>query len=247
MEAKEQVRQWWIYKITNPTGRIYIGKTANYNKRIGNYKRKDAKSQVALFNSISKYGFDSHEIEVIDNFSSNSTYASGKEIFWIRSFMSNLRQFPKQKGMNLTMGGEGALGLLVTQMQRDRQSKIMKEKNRVFTDEWRKNQSDFMKGKRYSLGTKYPQEFRDSVSKRMKGSKPSEEHLKKQRDGIMKKLGKPIIHFNINGDFIKEYDSTITASKELGINKNSIRAVLLYGRESTKGMIFKYKYKQNVV
>lgn len=54
-----------IYKITNPKGRIYIGQTINWKIRIQVYKRGDCKKQKKLYNSIKKYGFDTHKFEII--------------------------------------------------------------------------------------------------------------------------------------------------------------------------------------
>jgi hypothetical protein len=55
-----------IYKITNPKGRIYIGQTRNYKKRISYYKYKCHNKQVRLFNSFDKYSFENHIIEFIE-------------------------------------------------------------------------------------------------------------------------------------------------------------------------------------
>lgn len=55
-----------IYKITSPSGRIYIGQTINYKKRIYKYKILQCKSQRKLYNSFMKYGFKNHIIELIE-------------------------------------------------------------------------------------------------------------------------------------------------------------------------------------
>ena len=36
-------------------------------------------------------------------------YANGKEIFWIRSYMSNYSKWPEMRGLNLTDGGKERL------------------------------------------------------------------------------------------------------------------------------------------
>ena len=49
-----------IYKITNPKGKIYIGCTNNLEKRIKNYQNGKITTQPLMFESWSKYGWDSH-------------------------------------------------------------------------------------------------------------------------------------------------------------------------------------------
>lgn len=53
-----------IYKITSPTGRIYIGQSRHINKRFNVYKNGHCKDQPKLYNSLTKYGWDSHSKEV---------------------------------------------------------------------------------------------------------------------------------------------------------------------------------------
>ena len=56
----------YIYKITSPKNRIYIGQTISLNRRLSAYKRNDCKGQKRLFNSFNTYGFESHNFEVIE-------------------------------------------------------------------------------------------------------------------------------------------------------------------------------------
>lgn len=55
-----------IYKITSPSGKIYIGQSVNINKRFGTYRRLHCKSQAKLYASFLKYGFNSHQFEIIE-------------------------------------------------------------------------------------------------------------------------------------------------------------------------------------
>ena len=55
-----------IYKITSPSGRIYIGQSININKRFKRYKQLDCKSQLILYKSLIKYGYSNHTFEVIE-------------------------------------------------------------------------------------------------------------------------------------------------------------------------------------
>lgn len=54
-----------IYKITSPSGKIYVGQSVNIIYRFNTYKRLHCKSQTKLYNSILKHGFDKHKFEII--------------------------------------------------------------------------------------------------------------------------------------------------------------------------------------
>lgn len=55
-----------IYKITSPSGKIYIGQSVNFKKRITCYKALDCKKQIRLYNSFMKYGYINHNVEFIE-------------------------------------------------------------------------------------------------------------------------------------------------------------------------------------
>lgn len=55
-----------IYKITSPTGKIYIGQSNNIKLRFSAYKRVGCEKQPKLFNSLSKHGFVNHKFEILE-------------------------------------------------------------------------------------------------------------------------------------------------------------------------------------
>lgn len=54
-----------IYKITSPSGKVYIGQSWNVEKRWFNYKNYKCKLQTKLYNSFKKYKAGNHLFEVI--------------------------------------------------------------------------------------------------------------------------------------------------------------------------------------
>lgn len=54
-----------IYKITSPSGKIYIGQSIDVKRRLREYKKLNCKKQIKLYHSLLKYGFDSHKVDVI--------------------------------------------------------------------------------------------------------------------------------------------------------------------------------------
>ena len=56
-----------IYKITSPSGKIYIGQSININKRQENYRFPSSlKFQIKLRRSFQKYGPENHKFEIIE-------------------------------------------------------------------------------------------------------------------------------------------------------------------------------------
>jgi group I intron endonuclease len=56
-----------IYKITSPSGKVYIGESVNVNSRIKSYSFfTGCKNQPKLLNSLKKYGWESHTFEIVE-------------------------------------------------------------------------------------------------------------------------------------------------------------------------------------
>lgn len=55
-----------IYKITSPSGRVYIGQSRNIKKRFSGYMRMKSVDQSRLHASFLKYGIDNHVFEIIE-------------------------------------------------------------------------------------------------------------------------------------------------------------------------------------
>jgi group I intron endonuclease len=56
-----------IYKITSPSGKVYIGRTKNFNGRMAEHKCNalTKKANNSIYKAIRKYGWDSMKIEII--------------------------------------------------------------------------------------------------------------------------------------------------------------------------------------
>ena len=55
-----------IYKITSPSGKVYVGQSRNIEKRFETYKRKLGSGQIRLYRSMKKYGIKNHMFEIIE-------------------------------------------------------------------------------------------------------------------------------------------------------------------------------------
>lgn len=97
-----------IYKITSPSGKIYIGQSWNIKKRISDYKSLSVSTRQTLLNrSFSKYGYQNHRFEIIKELDKNCSQSDldMAEIFYIYKYRSLCF-----KMMNLTIGGKGGKG-----------------------------------------------------------------------------------------------------------------------------------------
>lgn len=70
-----------IYKITSPTGRVYIGESKDIYKRFSNYKKHNqTKSQPRVHHSLNKYGWEAHIFEIIEECEFDDLFC--RERYW---------------------------------------------------------------------------------------------------------------------------------------------------------------------
>ena len=102
-----------IYKITSPSGKIYIGQSVNIKNRWNQYRLlyKTIMGPM-LFNSFKKYGVENHIFEVIEECILEQL--NEREEFWILFYNS------QNKGLNLNSGGNNK------KMNNDTKKKIRK-------------------------------------------------------------------------------------------------------------------------
>jgi group I intron endonuclease len=224
-----QIREWSVYKITSPSDRIYIGKTQNLPHRIMQYKTGAHIKQHFINRCIRKYGFDNHKIEVIDKFSGNLNYANDKEMFWVRSYMSNVCKYPEMNGMNLTDGGDGVLGY-------------------KHTEKRKKEISEQMRGNKFNLGKKQSPELIEKRISKIRGVKYSEERLINQRERNIALRGVPIVVINLITSEEMEFRTINEAAKFLKIDRNTVSLNLrdkIKTMPCKKNRIYQFKYKKD--
>lgn len=140
------MKKGYIYKITSPSGKIYIGQTINLKNRIKNYKFLNCKSQPNIFNSLSKYGWDEHQFEIIEEIiydGNDLSLLNEREIFWIAEYNSY------KNGMNCNEGGSNRK---LSEETKEKLSKVRKGKK--LSKEHRKILSEAQKGRKHSEETK---------------------------------------------------------------------------------------------
>lgn len=55
----------FIYKITSPTGKVYVGCTNNFKRRFARYRCMDCKNQPMVYDSFIEHGVQNHIFEII--------------------------------------------------------------------------------------------------------------------------------------------------------------------------------------
>ena len=233
-----------IYKITSPSGKNYIGQTTNLCKRLNRYinayNMKKTKGQVYLFNSFIKYGIISHKFEILHTFELyNREKLSESEKYYIKVYNS----FNKEKGLNLTAGGEGKLGRKMS--EENKRKLIEASKKRIFTEEMRQRMS--LSRKKYVLemgGHKHTEEYKEKMRQIKKGIPvPPEIAIKRAlaRKKVIQKT-RAILQYDLTGVFIKE--TNVYKLREEGYSKNNIYSIYTNLRGKTKtscGYIWTYK------
>jgi len=212
-----------IYKITNPSNNVYVGKTElTFEERMYDYKCNRFTSKKShIRSSLKKYGFDAHIFEIIEVV--DDAILSEREIYWVDKLKTYAYEY--KNGMNLTKGGDG------------QRHSWKHDKERVAKAKLRCGENAPMYGK------KMPIEAKEKISKFWK-----EHHKKKNykfpkwvKELSRKKACKPVVCYNSKGEFIGEYESTVEASKCLGINRRTAADAVNGKQTHINGFVIKHK------
>jgi group I intron endonuclease len=170
-----------IYKITSPTGRVYIGKSKDINRRWKTYKNYNCKKQPKLYASLKKYGWEAHVFEIIEECDFDDL--NYKERFWQDNFEV------LNEGLNCVLTETEELDFVMTEETRKKmRDSMLGDKNPMFnktgelnsffgkthSEEQKRIWSEARKGKNTGkdsplFGKPHTEEQRKAQSLRMKG------------------------------------------------------------------------------
>lgn len=221
-----------IYKITSPTGKIYIGQSIDIDLRFRRYAGGYVKSQRKLFHSLKKHGWENHLKEVLEI--CTEIELNSKEIYYSELFDST----NPNTGLNIRKCG-GSRGSL------SNETKILiglSNKGRVPSIECRKKISNTLLGNTpWNKGVK-------GVTTAWNKGIPCEENLKvKLRSlylgvtGQQAYASKKIRQFNLSGEEIKEWYGAREIERELGFKCSVINRASRGERATAYG--YKWKYE----
>jgi group I intron endonuclease len=230
-----------IYKITSPTGRVYVGKTTRINNRISYYRNSNKGGQKILDSSIKKYGWDQHIFEVIDEAPVDEL--NELEIKYIKEF--NTFHYDNPNGMNLTKGGEGTLGRKHSKETIDLM--IAKRIGTKRSEATKKLMSDLKKGKipicaLYTRTEKHLKILRQNNLGRVV---PEEEVARRKQSRLNKLIEQheAILQIDVDGKVVKEWQML---PKDIAkhFNAYDTNIVKCLNNKAEKGLGYIWKYKK---
>lgn len=221
---KDLFNIYGIYKLTSPSGKVYIGQTYNLYKRFCTYRRGRCKLQRHLYNAIMKYGWENFTAEIL--FRSNYYNGIKESLNHAETYFINLYD-SINNGYNIR-GGGGNNSI-------SEETKLLMSKaalGRKFTDEHRANLSKAFKGRKLS------EEHIAKIVEKNTGKKRSAEYVKKMSES---RTVKELYKYSIDGVFVCKYNSILSAANELKIEREAI--VSSINRNGTSGgFVWKYEY-----
>lgn len=184
-----------IYKITSPTGKTYVGQSTNIEKRKKTYQSRPPESQIKIFRSIIKYGFDAHIFSIIEE-------CDEKDLNEKERFYQDLFDATGLNGLNCKLTGtddkKGKMSDETKQKISDANKGKSRNKGQKLSDETKLKISKAKKGRKQTIetvnkrmaaqkGKKRSAEFCKSVSERMKKFQLSDESKKKISETLKRK------------------------------------------------------------
>lgn len=209
------MRYGYIYKITSPTGRIYVGKTINLNKRLKSYELNPNKQQRFIYASLVKYGYFNHKIEIVKEGLMSDNLLSRYEIYFIKHFNSYYYN-NKKFGMNLTLGGDGTNGMRLSK------SSISKM---IYT-------------KKHTPPTEKEIALREKLRKMKLGNPLPKTREWLRNNGLANRI--PILQYGLDGKFIREWSGAIEVEGSLGFSRKAIVCNLKHKTKMSCGFIWRY-------
>lgn len=199
-----------IYKLTSPSGKVYIGQTVNLYLREIHYRKLHCRKQSAIYNSILKYGFENHKLEVIEE--CEREQLNEREIYWIAFYDSF------NNGLNLTIGGDS--GIRSKESNKKISESKMGAKNAMF-------------GKCKELHHRYGKKASAETIKKLRDS-----HLGNMT-GKDNNFFKGYVQAYRDGNLVGQYEGVHDAARKLNLQHPNISKVLLNKRKHTGGFTFK--------
>ena len=161
--------EYYIYKITNPIGQVYIGCTKNVQDRWRRYKALNCKDQPTIHNSLLTYGVENHIFEVIEKCSLEEK--NTKEATWghfYNVFTNGLNDsLPKINGKT---------GFSERYMSKKVFTEETREKMRLNGFKRKQTEETKEKLRKIKKGFKHTEETKIKISKKRTGTKLSKEH-----------------------------------------------------------------------
>lgn len=164
-----------IYRITSPTGRVYIGQSRDIVSRWRCYKRLDCKTQQMLFRSLSKHGPGAHIFEVVQEYPNDIAQV---DLNQMETVIINI--FSEAGFSMLNIAGGGAAPMTDEVKRRISAGKKGRSMSTEGKRSWQEKRALFV----------MPEEGRRKISDAHKGKKFTEEHKQKLSEAAKRRYAK---------------------------------------------------------
>lgn len=246
-----------IYKITSPSGKIYIGQSVNINVRwYKDYKNLHCKGQTKLYNSLIKYGWDKHIFEVIEE--CKLECLNDRELYWKKHYVKQLGwgkmmflMLNDGKGGNKSKETKTKMSISSIKYNHPIKAYDLKGNFIKLFNSPSEAKSILFPNNRINTGDILKICRRDNKQKTTGGYIFQFEH-DDRIDEILLSLNnnikikqKTILQYDLEGNFIKEYKNSYQVEKEylekgIKINSSDIRSCCNGKQKTAKGFIWKY-------
>lgn len=232
----------YIYKLTcTITGKVYIGKTIDINRRMAQHSKITSKYSHHLANAIKKYGIDNFKEEIIfeveaeDRAVLNTTLSNAEK--------SYIEQYDSYRnGYNSTIGGEGTGGFHWLESSKKKLSESLKK---FF--ESAKGKAQIGHTISCIKNREVSKETREKIGKGNKGKKMLEEaKIKIRKYQLANAFSKyvPVLQYNLNNNLLNRFNSITDAAKNINKDTSHIVSCCKGRRKTAYGFIWKYEEKE---
>ena len=234
--------------INKINGKRYIGKTNNISARWGNeggaYLYGRGKNTI-FANAIKKYGWDNFEHIILEDGLTDAE-ASEREKYYIELYKTNIAKYGNSFGYNMTDGGEGATGRVISDETREKLR--VSHLGYTVSEETKNKISQSLKG-RDTLSKEARKRLGQHNSVVLKGRKLPPEQIEKIRQsskerGISElarqRSREQTIKAVINIDTGEVFSCMKDACEKYNISATHISAACRGRRKTAKGYRWKY-------
>lgn len=224
-----------IYKITSPSGRIYIGQSIDIFNRLKSYKQAKCREQPKIYKSILKYGWESHLFEV--ELECGIDELNEKERLYQEKYNS------VEKGLNCIYTKTNDKSGKSSQ---ETKLKISLNNKRQFlgkkhTEESKLKISNSLKGRKSRLGAILSNETKKKIGTSNKGKKRSDEtklkmSLSRKNIPRLYSVNREKLILDLSTGIF--YDSIVESANVFGLKTSTLGNYLRGKRKNITNLIF---------
>lgn len=232
----------YIYKLTcTITGKVYVGKTIDINRRMMQHSKITPKYSHHLANAIKKYGIDNFKEEIIfeveaeDRAVLNAALSNAEK--------SYIKQYDSYRnGYNSTIGGEGTNRFHWLESSKKKISESMKKFFKSAKGKAQIKHTIFCNKNR-----EISKETRERIGRGNKGKRmPEEAKIKIRNYQLVNAYSKhiPVLQYDLDNSLLNRFNSITDAAKSINKDTSHIVSCCKGRRKTAYGFIWKYEEKE---